>query len=52
MGYSMGGLATQMSASNEDYVSTWNIGAAIAFHAAPYYKEWSKVPIFFTAGDY
>jgi dienelactone hydrolase len=51
MGYSMGGLATLMSASNEDYVSTWNIGAAIAFHPVAYYKGWSQVPIFLTSGD-
>jgi len=34
MGYSMGGLATMNTASNQDAVSRFNIGAAVLQHPA------------------
>lgn len=52
MGYSMGGQATVMTASNTDAVSTYNIGAAIAHHPASTYRAPVLVPTFYTAGYY
>jgi dienelactone hydrolase len=52
MGFSMGGMATYISASNAKQVKKLNIGAAVSIH--PHYKKRyfksSKVPIMFLAG--
>ena len=39
IGYSMGGQATIMSASDQESVEKLNIGAAVALHPAPFYRK-------------
>ena len=52
-GHSMGGASTQLFASLPEYVTEYNVGAAVAHHAAsiiggPYYPV---VPILYTTGS-
>ena len=51
LGYSMGGMATNLSAGNKTKVAELGIGAAVSIHP----RSWkniqpSQVPIFYTTG--
>jgi len=52
MGFSMGGQATIMSASDQEAVDKYKIGAAVAIHPAAFYRRTVQVPILFVTGDY
>ena len=50
LGFSMGGMATNLSAGHAKKVADFNIGAAVSLH--PYAKEFkpSLVPVLYTSG--
>jgi dienelactone hydrolase len=51
LGYSMGGVATHITATNESKIKEFNIGAAVALHPVHSDEEPINLPIFYAAGS-